>query len=297
MGLDPPGAGSRGSGDTDPGNGGFPATDATSEDPWARLERGVRFAWSGGFEDAAREISSVYVGDSCLDCECALPGGECRADRVHGFQQIRAMIRDRPTMALEVDEDCRLVDWVARRFGGCGTEGWLVFWNPDPTERFNAQSLYPTASRVGFVQISATRVADPDRGRSRTFEEMWSSLVFELFNVANHEGFAANRTRAFLGACAIEDYVEENLRLEHLAMLRSAAFYAREVLGTRGRCLGLDSSLASRWKVGVPLSFEEYLAVRSPGVHSEVYGSYYRELNQQGRAFLVAAMLGVAASL
>ncbi|HEX2473661.1 MAG TPA: tetratricopeptide repeat protein, partial [Lacipirellulaceae bacterium] len=95
----------------------------------------------------------------------------------HGEEQVRKMLKDRPVMAEHVTEGDAIWTWAVRKFAGEDT-GMLVDWNAGSTAPFRGFSSLPVGGRNAFIQVGSTLDGLPD-GRSATFDELWSTAVFE----------------------------------------------------------------------------------------------------------------------
>ncbi len=103
------------------------------------------------------------------------------ASLAHGEQQVRNMLRDRPAMAEHVMPGDQIWNWAVRKFAGEDL-GALVDWNPTEPAPFQGASGRPAPDQHAQIMVSKVRHDSPS-GREASFDELWQSAVFELYNV------------------------------------------------------------------------------------------------------------------
>ena len=148
------------------------------------------------------------------------------------FQVIRMLIA-RPAMASGLTRGDTLYRWAAHRFGAF--EGrQRVSWNSREPEvrgvKTYGMNIPSTDDGNSEVFVRSTRMTNPACGQERSFEALWSTLVFELHNVARGAEFESLHERARMGAIERDQYVEEMFSLELKAAQETRAFYLRVYL-------------------------------------------------------------------
>lgn len=181
-------------------------------------------------------------------------------DLSHGQCQIQRMLKDRPGMRggsglPDMTEDDIIWQWVAHGFAGrhCG---FRVYWDPEPPT-YDAPASHRQVHGKGYVRIRNRDVHDRSgRERWQAFDTMWSGVVFELYNLANTEGFKWTHWEALAGRLDREEYAERAARLEYDAVTYSARFYEyawRPWAVERGH-----SPDAHVWHYPAPTSYEKW---------------------------------------
>lgn len=157
----------------------------------------------------------------------------------HGREQVERLLRDRPPMAQFAEQAAFLRDWAARKFAGEDV-GEPVFWDSTPPTDSDAEHIAPTPGKPGRIMIDLNYQYGPQRGKPRTFEELWSRAVFELHNIGLAEHFVRLHREAQQGKITKRQFVFEMWKHEEQTMQLSRAFYlnlflpfaAREKLAT-----------------------------------------------------------------
>src|SRR5262249_28338360 len=141
----------------------------------------------------------------------------------HGEEQVRAMLRDRPAMAKYVRPGDVLWQWAVRKFAG-GDVGVLGYWNSmDPSPQAS-DSIH--SRRFGRFTIFIRGTGEPpEANRPRSFDELWSNVVFELHNVASR--FPDHRDRANSDRVTSEEYNATSSEEAEIAAQKTRAFYLR----------------------------------------------------------------------
>ena len=147
----------------------------------------------------------------------------------HGEQQVEAMLRDRPPMAEYGDEAAFLRKWAARKFAGEDV-GETVDWDPQPPTDSDAEHIAPTAENRGRIMVDLNYQQGPQRGKPRTFEELWSRAAFELHNIGLAKQFVRLHDEAQRGKIAKRQFVFEMWQHEEQTMQLSRAFYLNQFL-------------------------------------------------------------------
>jgi len=196
----------------------------------------------------------------------------------HGRLQVRRILEDRPGMRFAgQDLQDPLCEWAARKFAGEDL-GEIIDWNPEPTELFHAQNLYPDSTRRGYIQVSDRELRGPKTGEPRSFEQMWEGLVYELHNIGDVAAKEELREAAIARSITKEEYVWRMLESEFRAKQRTRAFYATVYLPW---CEAHGSfSIPEHWGIQMAPSFGGYQAIRRDRTRYPwvPYADYYDEL-------------------
>jgi hypothetical protein len=86
----------------------------------------------------------------------------------------------------------------------------------------------PQNGSKGLIRIRAIIKDENGKARPATFDELWSSCVFELINMQNATAFIDSYNRAISGELLRSEYIRLNTELEYKASLKLAAF-CREI--------------------------------------------------------------------
>ena len=108
----------------------------------------------------------------------------------------------------------RLYQWAARKFAGEDLRQ-EIFWNAtDPPEPFEANHHPPAEGSPGLIRLRLKYSQGPDRGKLRSFEEMWSNAVYELYNITGVKDFLRANADAARGTLSKEQYVTRYMEIE-----------------------------------------------------------------------------------
>ena len=141
-----------------------------------------------------------------------------------GWQQVHAMLRDRPVMAQYADKAGWLHAWAARKFAGEDSQRPILWDASEPAGTW-AQSDAPTRERQGRIRIRA--VSRSDRRVEGSFDVAWSHLVFEFQNVANADQFNRLQAEATDGKLSKGQFVASSTETECKASEGTRHFYIR----------------------------------------------------------------------
>lgn len=154
------------------------------------------------------------------------PAGEALR---HGQQQVAKMVADRPAMSLFGEESGFLREWAARKFAG-EDFGALVNWDPSPPLYSDAEHLAPADGENAAILVEAVYSEGPQKGRPRSFEELWAGAVFELHNVVYCREYVRLNEEAEAGKVSKEAFVGGILKFELRAAQQTRAFYLQVFL-------------------------------------------------------------------
>lgn len=163
------------------------------------------------------------AGDTGFEASPKLPVDEAAVR--HGEWQVRLMLHDRPAMAQYGEKADVLCRWAAAKFAGEDLRK-RFFWNPaDPAACFDGENQATHGDAEAYVSIRGRYKDGPDRGKERSFEELWATAVFECYNIANVDEFERLRAEAADGKLSADEYADQTLQSEQLAVNKTRAFY------------------------------------------------------------------------
>lgn len=191
----------------------------------------------------------------------------------HGSNQLKQLLIDRPQMRGWVSEGDTIWNWMMRKFAGEDIQH-KIYWQAEETDNFiipdgvNAAHCYPTD--IHEAQLWVDKLQNP--------EEMWAGVIFELFNITNHDAFEAIERDAMLGFCDKQNYIMRYAELEYHAARRTAQFY-KTIWRPFCQRKGLKTS-DHYWFSTIPATFSEWIALyRDPtGYPWNPYSGYYERL-------------------
>lgn len=142
----------------------------------------------------------------------------------HGRLQVERMLSDRPAMNQYGGETDFLRRWAERKFAG-EDFGSPIDWDPTPPLHSDAEHLAPDEDSNAAILIEGRYHAGQNRGKQRSFEELWAGAVYELHNVAFAREFVRLHEKAEKGTITKEDFVGGILKHELSAAQQTRAFY------------------------------------------------------------------------
>ena len=204
-------------------------TAITLSPEWPSLfeTRGVLLIARGDYDLGIRDIQKAIQlnpKDQAAKFE-AWPKSPLSADAMrHGERQLRHMLNDRKAMEKHGKLAEPLYQWAIRKFAGEDL-GEPVFWSAqNPTPHFNAQYHPPTDEQPGSILVREEHGDGPELGK-RSFEELWSNAVFELYNIAKAKDFDRLERRVHSGELSRVQYATEMIRVESQAAEKTRSFY------------------------------------------------------------------------
>ncbi len=147
----------------------------------------------------------------------------------HGRQQVALMLRDRPAMSQFGSEADFLRDWAARKFAGEDL-GSMIDWDNSPPLHSDAEHLAPSENENAAILVEADYLSGPNRGRPRSFEELWACAIYELHNVVYASQFVRLNNEADAGKVSKKAFVAGILKYELRAAQQTRAFYVQVYL-------------------------------------------------------------------
>ncbi len=188
-----------------------------------RIRRGD---YDGGMADLKAALA-LDKDDPATKFEDWRKGPLTAADIKHGEDQVRQMLRDRPTMAKFGDKTAMLQEWAARKFAGEDLHQ-PIFWDATEPVAADSDNGPPDNERAGRIRIRKTYIDEPMRGKKQEFERLWEDAVFELYNITNADDFNRLDREAAEGRLAKEAYVTSVVDCESRTVEKIRAFYIPE---------------------------------------------------------------------
>lgn len=188
--------------------------------------RGEFLIAEGNFDEGIAELWEAIrrnPGDLGPSYDPAPKGELTREALQHGEQQLRKMLRDRPAMAESISPNDELWKWAVRQFAGENTNEF-VYWNPSDPNPLPGMCGRDDDRLQIWVGASDTRA---NRARSLSFDQLWSSAVFELHNVANY--CKDEKKLGFVDAGA-EEFCKRSFMSEEPTTQQTRAFYLKRYL-------------------------------------------------------------------
>ena len=141
----------------------------------------------------------------------------------HGDRQVRRMLHDRPEMGRYAEEAKVLYDWAARKYAGEDLNRRVLWETREPVDAAAANDPFPM-EEPGTIMVSEKHPSGPDKGKDRSFEELWCSAVFELYNITNAEDFLRLARRAGERKLSRNEFVSAMIGCESRAAEKTRAF-------------------------------------------------------------------------
>lgn len=201
-------------------------------------------------------------------------------------KQMRHMLADRPTMKnyhvgnqiLWINQQDSIWQWVAERYAGKTTQFWTAWHEAAPID---AEAMHAYGQDKAYVYVE-DMTARGTNEHNAVFERLWRSVVFELFNLENAEGFHQADLAAYNGSTSRSEYVKAIARLEHRALGKLQQFH-RDIWLPWSKDHGLNSE-ASIWQHGYDPDFDAWLG-RYPATFRypwQIYGERYDKFREAG---------------
>ena len=153
-----------------------------------------------------------------------------KGDLEHGRRQLYEMLMDRPPMAGYGQAAGTLYQWAGRKFAGEDLRENIYWEDIEPTPAFSAETHWATPAEPARIRLRSKYGEGANKGKPRSFEEMWSDAVFELYNACNGEEAHRIGIEAAQGKLSREEFVRRMFATESHAEERTRAFYIRVYL-------------------------------------------------------------------
>jgi hypothetical protein len=190
-----------------------------------------------------------------------------------GRRQIDQMLSDRPDMAGILADDDPIVVWIADSMNG-DRIGRRVYWNADSphTGAFVEHALPQGVNPPFICVIGGAEVPAIDK---------WSGVVYELFNLENHNSFDELYYKAMTAKLDKESYANECAKLEYEACKKTRKFFEEHPI----RRATPQNNSRYQLMCRVPLSYDEYLETfRDASGVMHHPGEYFRNLYDESIA-------------
>jgi hypothetical protein len=181
-------------------------------------------------------------------------------DLQFGRQQVDQMMRDRSEMISCVQKDDIIYEWATRQFAGEAT-GERIYWSADPpTCPVECLSSHNPAHEIlgpGLIKIRERHESGPEKGRKIGCEELWSCVVFELYNISYGKEHNAVYNAAISGQTGKQQYIIGVAKIEFKAIKETAQFHDevwRPWSKTKGK-----STEPSYWFTNEPDTYSEWI--------------------------------------
>lgn len=199
------------------------------------------------------------------------------AARRFGEDQLDALLRARPAMANRVQRGDLVYQWVVVQLAGRDESTRIYLSSEAPTTRYQAENQYPWDSRPGIIRIA---YESPD-GRRLKADELWSLLIFELFNIKNGPLWGRLSSLARGGRISRAAYIERSAALEYYALERTWKFFDA-VWVPFVNSKGHPVDVAAWGSCHVPPTFKEWKATWKTGAYPyDIFGPYFDQLTKR----------------
>lgn len=194
--------------------------------------RGVAWLRKGDYARGSADLkAAIGLNPSDAGTEYRpTTGATLKAEALeHGRQQVALMLHDRPAMSQFGSETDFLRDWAARKFAGEDL-GSMIDWDNSPPLHSDAEHLAPSENENAAILVEADYLSGPNRGRPRSFEELWACAIYELHNVVYASQFVRLNNEADAGKVSKKAFVAGILKYELRAAQQTRAFYVQVYL-------------------------------------------------------------------
>jgi hypothetical protein len=175
-------------------------------------------------------------------------------DLNYGQEQVRRMVRDRPTMAAFLKSSDPVWNWCARQFAGEFT-GSRYTWDANQVEKDGALAWHIEAADGRPGAITVGQKWNMGSGG----EEHLAAAIFELFNIRNDEEFLSYHKAAWFGQIGRDDSVTKITRLEFFAAKKQARFF-KDFWLPHAKDMHLDiEPYGQCWGATLPRTYEAWI--------------------------------------
>jgi hypothetical protein len=177
----------------------------------------------------------------------------------HGEDQLERVIRDRPSMEKYVSKGKPIWDWVTRQFAG-EYVGVRIYWR-DSINPSNGQAIQwnlgsccipPEHGQPGVITVAVT-----EKGKILDGEQLWSHLIFELYNIRNAAAFKELEKEAAQSRVTKEQFIDQVARLEYKTLINRNLFYEKYWVRNTME-MGIEPH-PSNWGIPVAPTFEQWI--------------------------------------
>ena len=177
-------------------------------------------------------------------------------DLKHGYEQLWAMLRDRPQMAAGLSPQDALYQWAARKFAGEDIAERILWESSEPAQA-EADHRSPRNGQPGSIRVVSRKrgLLGLLPGRRLTFDESWARVCYELHNIQGTPDFDQATRLASRGELTRDGYIRQYAFVEYQAALRTRAFYADTYFP-----LASEKKIETHpeeWYLDVPATFDD----------------------------------------
>jgi tetratricopeptide (TPR) repeat protein len=193
-----------------------------------------------------------------------------------GEQQLKSMLKDRPTMGLYMVAGDKLWNWAVRRFAGEGT-GHLIEWNPSDPGRTDALCWRSHDGRSAEIQVRDLEGLEKATPIDK-FSRYWAHTVFELYNLSVGAGSNLELLQeARESALTRDEFIVAELDQEMIAVQCTRMFYLKKFLPFM-QAKGLVTN--PQWWYGFTFFVDNDARLRhyKSLYHWNHFGSFYEQL-------------------
>lgn len=149
----------------------------------------------------------------------------------HGVAQVRSMLRNRRSMAAYLAPSDDLWKWTAWKYGVRIGKN-RVRWDPSPTSNLSTEAEHsiPFKGADGKIRVRNGSPTQKSENRAETFENLWSSAIYELHNIEGAAEFLALNEQAESGAISKDEFVKGMFLVEFRAAQRTRKCYVEVYL-------------------------------------------------------------------
>lgn len=199
---------------------------------------------------------------------------EAEVDFEHGNRQVTQMLADRPAMAefvtrenvrCKINSQADIWKWAAEAYGK-KVNGGCIEWDDadlDKPSHYMADHTIPYQGKNGLIRVRERFEPRNGHARELTFEELWSSCIFELYNIQSADAFLDIYRRSLTGQISRDQWVRTNTQIEHNALLRLVTFYELE-----WKQWADENDFASdpaKWRCDTPKNYDEWINLYRTG--------------------------------
>jgi tetratricopeptide (TPR) repeat protein len=212
------------------------------------------------------------------------------ADLRYGEEQLRQMLKNRPTMGKYGEDADVLYRWAARKFAGEDLGG-RILWDASEVPSGCSSDCQPTSRALRCIRLRGTYEGATEKGQKRPFEELWHDLVFELYNVtvSSHD-FERLENEVAEGGLSRDQFVLGVINAESRAAERTRAFYIHVFLPwAKKHHVSTDPYL---WRITIRLRPNESLVL--PFVTKDM--PYWKHYEQRYDYIVLAGLIAKSGS-
>ena len=195
--------------------------------------------------------------------------------RLFNSRPFMSFFRDRSGQLKRVMVDDSIYLWAVECFSGKHV-GEIAVWNddmPDALDDSLADCVGRSTNSPAYIRISSVYRTGKEKGKYRSFESLWWSLVFELNNLVTALHLEKLTLSASTHSIERDRFIEECARKEYSAIEATRSFYESVWLPWAKKA---DfESIPETWTDGFSPSYEEWIK-RFDAASNYPYGYFGR---------------------